>query len=113
MYNNGTYSYTNYGKTMGAAIDTEGTSINLFIQSQISQNIKVEFGTKSVVINDNNWSGHRLSSNRQTGLVNSLGISWKKNNISFDGSIYNQDFSLNKTNMKKGYGISFSTSMIF
>jgi hypothetical protein len=58
-----TYSYTNYGKTMGAAIDTEGTSLALYVRSQISQKINIEFTTKSVVINDNNWSGHRLSSN--------------------------------------------------
>ena len=37
MYNNNTYDYTNYGKTMGAAIDTEGTSLGLYIRSQISQ----------------------------------------------------------------------------
>ena len=113
MYNNGTYSYTNYGKTMGAAIDTEGTSKNLFIRSQISQNIKVKFETKSIVINDNNWSGHRLSSDRQSGFINSLGLSWTKDNIKFNGDIYSQDFNLDKANIKNGYGISFSSSIIF
>jgi len=112
MYNNGTYSYTNYGKTMGAAIDTEGTSKNLFIRSQISQNIKVKLETKSIVINDNNWSGHRLSSDRQSGFINSLGLSWTKDNIKFNG-IYSQDFNLDKANIKNGYGISFSSSIIF
>ena len=113
MYNNGTYTYTNYGKTMGAAIDTEGTSKNLFIRSQISQNIKVKFETKSIVINDNNWSGHRLSSDRQSGFINSLGLSWTKDNIKFNGDIYSQDFNLDKANIKNGYGISFSSSIIF
>ena len=113
MYNNGTYSYTNYGKTMGAAIDTEGTSKNLFIRSQISQNIKVKLETKSIVINDNNWSGHRLSSDRQSGFINSLGLSWTKDNIKFNGDIYSQDFNLDKANIKNGYGISFSSSIIF
>ncbi|MDA9277887.1 capsule assembly Wzi family protein [Amylibacter sp.] len=113
MYNNGTYSYTNYGKTMGAAIDTEGTSKNLFIRSQISQNIKVKLETKSIVINDNNWSGHRLSSDRQSGFINSLGLSWTKDKIKFNGDIYSQDFNLDKANIKNGYGISFSSSIIF
>jgi hypothetical protein len=38
MYNNSIYSYTNYGKTMGAAIDTEGTSLGLIYVSNISKN---------------------------------------------------------------------------
>jgi hypothetical protein len=113
MYNNSIYKFTNYGKTMGAAIDTEGTSLNLFVRSQISQKMNIEFATKSVVINDNNWSAHRLSSNRQSGLINSLGVSWIKNKINFHGDIYYQSFSLDKANIKSGYGVGFSSSMIF
>jgi len=113
MYNNNNYDYTNYGKTMGAAIDTEGTSLSLYVRSQISEKINIEFATKSVVINDNNWSGHRLSSNRQLGFVSSLGVSWDKNNISFNGNIYDQAFSLDKANIKSGYGVGFSSSILF
>jgi hypothetical protein len=113
MYNNNTYDYTNYGKTMGAAIDTEGTSLALYVSSQISQKINIKFITKSVVINDNNWSGHRLSTKRQSGLINSLGVSWIKNNISFKGDIYHQGFNLDKANIKSGYGVGFSSSIIF
>jgi hypothetical protein len=113
MYNNGTYDYTNYGKTMGAAIDTEGTSLGLYIRSQISEKINIEFATKSVVINDNNWLGHRLSTKRQSGFINSLSTSWVKNNISFNGNIYNQGFNLDKANIKSGYGVGFSSSILF
>ncbi|MDB9740082.1 capsule assembly Wzi family protein [Amylibacter sp.] len=113
MYNNSTYDYTNYGKTMGAAIDTEGTSLGIYISSKIFENININFATKSVVINDNNWSGHRLSSERQSGLINSLGVSWVKNNISFNGDIYNQGIDLDKADIKSGYGFGFSTSIIF
>ena len=113
MYNNNTYKYTNFGKTMGAAIDTEGTSLGLYVKSQISKKINIEFSTKSVVINDTNWSGHRISSKRQTGLINSLGVSWVKNNISFNGNIYNQDINLDKANIKTGYGVSFSSTLMF
>ena len=113
MYNNNIYDYTNYGKTMGAAIDTEGSSLGLYARSRISQKMNIEFATKSVVINDNNWSGHRLSSNRQSGFINSLGITWIKNNIHFNGNIYNQTFSLDKANIKNGYGVGFSSSIIF
>ena len=113
MYNNSTYDYTNYGKVMGAAIDTEGTSLGIYIDSQISQKVNIELVTKSVVINDNNWSGHRLSSKRETGLVNSLGVSWNSNNLKFNVNIYNQDYTLDKADIKNGSGISFSSSVTF
>jgi len=113
MYNNSTYEYTNYGKSIGAAIDTEGTSFNLYIHSQISPNMNIKFETKSVVINDNNWSEHRLSTKRQTGFINTLGVSWVKNNINFNGNIYNQGFNLDKANIIKGHGIGFSSSLLF
>jgi hypothetical protein len=113
MYNNNTYDYTNYGRIMGAAIDTEGTSLGIYVRSQIFQKINVKFTTKSVVINDNNWSGHRLSSNRQSGFINTLGISWVNNNISFNGRIYNQAFNLDKANINSGSGIGLSSSIMF
>tara|TARA_B110000008_G_C16931102_1_gene548693 strand:+ start:110 stop:1327 length:1218 start_codon:yes stop_codon:yes gene_type:complete len=113
MYNNSHYAYTNYGNTMGTAIDTEGNSQGIYITSQISQNINIELSTKSVVINDNNWAEHRLSSKRQSGFINSLGVSWIKNNISFSGNIYNQGFNLDKANIKNGAGVGFSSSIIF
>ena len=112
-YNNNTYSYTNYGLIMGTTIDTEGTSLSLHIESQISQKINIEFSTKSLVINDKNWSRHRLSSNRQSGFISSLGVSWVKNKISFNGVIYNQTFNLDKANIKDDYGVAFSSSIIF
>ena len=113
MYNNHIYDYTNYGKTMGVAIDTEGTSLALYVRSQISHQINIGFATKSVTINDDNWSGHRLSSNRQSGFINSLGISWVKNNISLSGDIYNQGFNLDKTNIKSGVVVGISSSVTF
>ena len=113
MYNNNIYKYINYGKTMGTAIDTEGTSLELNVLSKISKTLNIKFSTKSVTINDNNWSGHRLSSKRQSGLMNSLGISWIKDNVILNGDIYNQGFNLNKAGIKTGYGVSFSSSIIF
>jgi hypothetical protein len=112
-YNNNIYKYTNYGNTMGTTIDTEGTSFEFFGKSQISQNININFSIKSAVINDNNWSSHRLSSKRQSGLINSLGISWVKNNTSFNGNIFNQGLNLDKASIKKAYGVGFSSSIIF
>ena len=98
---------------MGTAIDTEGTSLGLNVHSKISKTLNIKFSTKSVTINDNNWSGHRLSSNRQSGFISTLGISWINNNISFNGSIYNQAFNLDKANINSDYGVGLSSSIIF
>ena len=113
MYNNNTYKYTNYGKTLGTTIDTESTSYSLYARSQLSQKLNIEFAIKSVVINDSNWSRHRLSSKRQSGLINSLGVSWVKNNIIFYGDIYNQGFNLDTEEIKSGIGFGISSSIKF
>jgi hypothetical protein len=113
MYNNSIYDYTNYGKSIGASIDTEGTSLGFHVQSKISQKINIKFVTKSIVINDNNWSDHRLSSKRQSGLISLLGVSWADNKISFNGDIYHEGLYLNKADIRSGYGIGFSSSIIF
>ena len=113
MYSNSTYDYINNGITMGTAIDTEGTSLGLYFRSLISQKISIEFATKSLIINDNNWSEHRLSSKRKSGLIHSLNASWENDNINFIGYIYNQGLNLNKANIENSYGIGFSSSVTF
>ena len=113
MYNNSIYDYVNYGNTMGAEIDSEGTSLELFGQSQISKEIDIRYSTKFVTINDNNWAGHRLSSRRQSGLINSLGINWKKNNFNINVNIFNQGLALDKVNIESKSGIGFSSTFKF
>ena len=98
---------------MGTAIDTEGASLEFFGQTQVIQGINIEYSTNIVAINNKNWSGHRLSSSRQSGLISSLGISLSKNNLNFDGNIYFQNFNLDKANIKEGYGIGISSSIVF
>ena len=113
MYNNNAYDYVNYGDTMGVGIDTEGKSLEFFGQTQLSQKINIIYSKKTVIINDANYSSHRLSSNRQSGSINSLGISWKKDNLNFIGSMYNHGLNLNKSNIKNKSGIGFSASYKF
>ena len=113
FYNNSTYNYVNYGHTMGAGIDTEGYSLEFFGRSQLSDKIDIKYSTQLVTINHDSWSNHRLSSKRQSGLINSLGISWVKNKILFNGNIYNQDITLEKAGIKSGFGFGFSSSIKF
>jgi hypothetical protein len=113
MYNNVSYNYINYDTVLGAPIDTEGTSLELFGKSQVSQKINIEYSTKLLTINDKGWSGHRLSSQRETGLINSLGVAWNSNNLKFNVNIYNQDYTLDRADIKNSFGLGFSSSIIF
>lgn len=113
MYNNNIYKYTNYGSSMGAAIDTEGTSLEIFGKSKISQKIYIEYSTNLLIINDKDWSSHRLSSKRETGLINSFGVSWNTQNLKFNVTIYNQDITLDKAGIKNSSGVGFSSTVNF
>ena len=98
---------------LGVPIDTEGTSLELFGKSQISQKINVEYSAKYLTINDKDWSSHRLSSKRETGLINSLGVSWNVNNLKLGINIYNQDYILDKADIKNSSGLSFFSKIMF
>ena len=113
FYNNNIYNYSNYGNTLGAAIGTEGISLEAFGQTQLSQEVNVEYSTKAIIINDKNWTDHPYSSQRKSGAISRLGLSWKRGSISFNGNIYYQDFILEKQNIKSGYGIGLSSAIIF
>jgi hypothetical protein len=62
MYNNSTYDYINYDTVLGVPIDTEGTSLELFGQSQVNKNLGINYSTKFLSINDKDYSQHRLAS---------------------------------------------------
>jgi hypothetical protein len=113
MYNNGIYDYTHYGTSMGAEIDSQGTSLGIFGKSQISEKINIEYLTKVLVINEKDWPDHRLSSNRQEGSKSLLGVSWKRNAITLKSNIYFQDFILDKAKINSKYGVGISSSIIF
>jgi len=113
MYNNTSYDYINNDTVLGVPIDTEGNSLELFGKSQISQEINIEYSTKLLTINDKDWSGHRLSSKRATGLVNSLGLTWNTKNLKFDVNIYSQNYTLDKAGVGKSLGLGFSSSLMF
>ena len=52
MYNNGVYDYINYDTVLGVPIDTEGTSLEFFGQSQLNNNLSINYSTKFLNIND-------------------------------------------------------------
>ena len=113
MYNNGTYDYINYDTVLGVPIDTEGTSLELFGQSQVNENLGINYSTKFLSINDKDYSQHRLSSKRKIGTITSLGVNWKKDGFNLGGSISYQDLILDKANISNGTIFSLFTSVKF
>jgi len=113
MYNNNTYYYINYDTVLGVPIDTEGTSLELFGQSQVNNNLDINYSTKFLSINDKDYSQHRLSSKRSLGTITSLGINWKKDGFNLGGSISYQDLILDKANVSNDTIFSLFTSVKF
>ena len=113
MYNNGTYKYINYDTVLGAPIDTEGTSLELFGQSQVNENLGINYSTKFLSINDKDYSPHRLSSVRSSGTVTSLGIYWEKDEFELGANISYQNIILDKAYVSNGTIFSLFTSFKF
>ena len=113
MYNNNTYDYINYDTVLGVPIDTEGTSLELFGQSQVNENLGINYSTKFLSINDKDYSQHRLSSKRSLGTISSLGVNWKKDGFNLGGSISYQDLILDKANISNATIFSLFTSVKF
>ena len=113
MYNNSVYDYINYDTVLGVPIDTEGTSLELFGQSHINNNLSINYSTKFLNINDKNYSQHRLSSKRRLGTISSLGIYWAKDGLELGGNIGYQNLILDKANVSNGTIFSLFTSIRF
>ena len=113
MYNNHAYDYTNYNTVLGAPIDTEGTSLEVFGNSQINENVSINYSTKFLNINDKDYSQHRLSSKRSLGTITTLGIHWEKGGFDLAGIIGYQNMILDKANISNGTIFSLFSSIRF
>jgi hypothetical protein len=113
MYNNGVYDYINYDTVLGVPIDTEGTSLELFGNSQINKNLSINYSTKFLSINNKDYPRHRLSSKRSLGTITSLGTYWKKDKFNLGGNISYQNLILDKINVSNGIVFSLFTTVKF
>ncbi|MDC1283336.1 capsule assembly Wzi family protein [Amylibacter sp.] len=113
MYNNSVYDYINYETVLGVPIDTEGTSLEIFGQSQVNNNLDINYSTKFLSVNDKDYPQHRLSSKRSLGTITTLGIHWEKDGFDLGGSIGYQDMILDKANISNGTIFSLYTSVEF
>jgi hypothetical protein len=109
-YNNNTYQYTNYEKVMGTSIDTEGKSIHIWNTTQISKELTINLSIKNILINDNSWVNHRLSSTRSNGLSQSLSVNWHEKDLNLTATIHNHNIDLDRYNKGLGFKISLSNT---
>ena len=98
---------------MGTPIDSESTSMEIFGNTQISTNLNVEYSIKKVVINDKNFSAHRLSSDRKKGYTKSLGLHWNDSKYTAKLSINHQNFELEKAKIRHGINFNLYTGINF
>ena len=112
-YNNNTYKYTNYDTVMGAPIDSEGRSIELFGETQLSSELSMDYSVGHVLINGTGLATHRLSSTRQEGWTGSLGMTWERNGLSISGTVNYQSFDLDNAAIPSGVSLGLMASRKF
>ena len=112
-YNNNTYKYTNYGKSMGAYIDTEGKSLRLWGSTRISSKININYSYNDLLINSSGWDKHRLSETQQHGSITSVGLSWLGKAYKFNSDISYENLYLGKINTLGGLKINISATYNF
>jgi hypothetical protein len=112
-YNNNVYPYTNYGTVIGAPIDSESTSIEIFGNTKLSEVINLKYSVKKININKHNSPDHRLTTINSFGTKSSVSLTWKWNKLSISTAIFNQDFKLDTANIHDSMGFSFLSTMHF
>jgi len=110
-YNNNTYKYTNYDRSLGAAIDGDSKLIMLRGSTALSKNMNINYSIGKVIINNYNNPRHRLSNAREKGLLSTLATTWDLNSLKLNGKITYQNFGLNEST--KGLGLTFSAKYTF
>lgn len=112
-YNNNTYKYTNYDTVMGAPIDSEGRSLEIFGETQLSSELSMDYSVGHVLINGTGLATHRLSSTRQEGWTGSLGMTWERNDLSISGTVNYQSFDLDNAAIPSGVSLGLMASRKF
>lgn len=110
-YRNGQYAsgYSHYGATMGAPIDTEGTSITLYGEHALrSVDLFWSFGHYD--INRTSLATHRLTPLRADGVLTAVGLStmWFETTVS--GVIAYQGFDLTEAASGVSVGVQLHRS---
>lgn len=101
-YNNNTYKYISGNRTMGAPIDSEGRSIEIYGYHQLTNAYEVNYSLGTYIINDHGANNHRLSSSRVAGERLRLSVLKKWTYADTTWDIRWQNFDLNSAKVSKG-----------
>jgi hypothetical protein len=112
-YNNHVYKYTNYGKSLGAPIDTESKSYSIWVTKTLSKVVELNYLLKHNTINDANWANHRLSTARKDGWSTEVGTTWKLDALSINSRINYQNLELDRINVPQGISFQISADYVF
>jgi hypothetical protein len=107
-YRNSQYSsgYSHFGATMGAPIDTEGTSITLYGEHKLP-NIDFNWSLGKYDINQANLASHRLNPTRSEGLLATVGFTKNWDDSALSGVVAYQGFDLTESSKGVSIGIQF------
>ena len=113
-YNNGSYAggYTNFGESMGLAIDSDGRMVQMILETQLP-NLDLNWSLAYHEINKSNNPAHRLTTVPQNGMVARVGATRKIENFSVTGEVWYQSYDLDRANVRQGAGVSLGLSMTF
>lgn len=110
-YRNGFYQsgYSNFGATMGAPIDTEGTSITLYGEHEL-RDFDLNWSVGQYDVNQASLASHRLTPTRVDGIIATIGASKTWDDTTVSGVIAYQGFDLTESSEGVSFGLQVSRS---
>ena len=113
-YNNSNYAggYTNFGKSMGLAIDSDSRMLQLIAETQLPK-FELNLSLAYHEINTSNDHTHRLTTIEQGGLLGRVGATHKIDNYSVSSEVWYQSYDLDRADVRRGPGVSLGISMSF
>ncbi len=113
-YNNANYAggYTNYGDSMGLAIDSDSRMVQVVVEHELSQ-FDLHYALAWHDINTANDPDHRLTSTAKDGVLARVGATRQFDAYTVSGEVWYQDYDLNKADLDRGPGVSLGVSLAF
>ena len=101
--------YSHYGATMGAPIDTEGTSITLYGEHEL-RDFDLNWSVGQYDINQASLASHRLTPTHADGIMATIGASKTWDDTTVSGVIAYQGFDLTESSEGVSFGLQVSRS---
>ncbi|MEJ5220062.1 capsule assembly Wzi family protein [Cognatishimia sp. D5M38] len=111
VYTNTQYAsgYSHYGATLGAPIDTEGTSMTLFGKHEL-RSFDLRWSIGQFDINQASLATHRLTPTRTKGILATVGATKSWDDTTLSAVVAYQDFNLREASRGVSFGMQLSKS---